>query len=431
MIAGARVAAAIEVLADIEARRRPAADALKDWGLAHRFAGSKDRSAIGTLVFDALRRRASSAYIMGDDNPRAIILGALRLVRGLNLDEVEALFSGEAHAPAALNEGERKRFAEASLEGAPAHVAADFPAWLEPSFSAVFGERLVAETSALALRAPVDLRVNTLKCARDKALASLSHLNAAPTPLSPLGLRLPLTPEGRNPALAAEADYVNGRVEIQDEGSQLAALLSAAKPGEQVLDLCAGAGGKTLALAALMQNKGQIYATDDDGRRLAPIYKRLERAGARNVQVRAPRRGQDALADLAGACDLVLIDAPCTGTGAWRRNPDAKWRIRPGALEQRIADQDATLAAAVRFVKPQGRILYVTCSLLREENEDRVAAFLGGNPDFRSVSAEIMAEAARLPQLAAFASKLGPGARLSPATSGTDGFFIALLARSG
>ncbi len=429
MIAGARIAAAIEILADIEARRRPATDALKDWGLAHRFAGSKDRSSIGTLVFDALRRRASAAYVMGAESPRAIILGALRLVRGLDLTEVEALFSGEAHAPEALDETERARFAAGSLEGAPAHVAGDFPAWLEPSFAAVFGESLVAETSALALRAPVDLRVNTLKAAREKALASLAHLHAEPTPLSPIGLRLPLTPEGRNPALAAEADYVKGRVEIQDEGSQLAALLSAAKPGEQVLDLCAGAGGKTLALAALMQNKGQIYASDDDGRRLAPIYKRLERAGARNVQIRAPRRGHDALADLAGACDLVLIDAPCTGTGAWRRNPDAKWRIRPGALEQRIADQDQTLAAAARFVKPQGRILYVTCSLLREENEDRIGAFLAANRAFQAGPAEAMAAAAGLPQLAAFASTLGPGVRLSPAASGTDGFFIALLAR--
>ena len=429
MTPGARVAAAIEVLTDIEERRRPAADALKDWGLAHRFAGSKDRSAIGSLVYDALRRRASTAFIMGDARPRAIILGALRLARGLSLDETATLFSGEAHAPAPMNAGERQRFIEAKLEDAPAHVAGNFPEWLAPSFSAVFGERLIAETSALAERAPVDLRVNTLKTAREKALASLAHLRAEPTPLSPLGLRLPLTPEGRNPALAAEADYVKGRVEIQDEGSQLAALLAAAKPGEQALDLCAGAGGKTLALAAQMQNKGQIYASDSDGRRLAPIYARLGRAGARNVQVRAQRRGEDGLADLAGRCDLVLIDAPCTGTGAWRRNPDAKWRMRPGALEQRLAEQDQTLAAAARFGKPQGRILYVTCSLLREENEDRIAAFLNAHPEFRPVPAQEMADTAGLPKLAAFASKLGPGLRLSPATSGTDGFFIAMLAR--
>ncbi len=429
MTPGARIAAAIEVLADIEARRRPAADALKDWGLSHRFAGAKDRSAIGSFVFDALRRRASAAFVMGDASPRAIILGALRLARGLGLDEASALFSGAAHAPAPLDVGERERFMAASLDGAPAHVAGDFPEWLEPSLHAVFGERLIAETSALAERAPVDLRVNTLKTTREKVLSSLAHLHAEPTPLSPFGLRLPLTPEGRAPALAAEPDYVKGRVEIQDEGSQLAALLAAAKAGEQALDLCAGAGGKTLALAAMMQNKGQIYATDSDGRRLMPIYQRLERSGVRNVQVRPPRRSENSLAELAGRCDIVLIDAPCTGSGTWRRNPDAKWRIRPGALEQRIADQDETLAAAARFLKPRGRILYVTCSLLREENEERVLAFLAASPAFKPVAATEMAEDAGLPQLAAFASTLGPGLRLSPASSGTDGFFIAMLKR--
>jgi 16S rRNA (cytosine967-C5)-methyltransferase len=429
MTPGARIAAAIEVLADIEARRRPAPDALKDWGLAHRFAGSKDRAAIGSLVFDALRRRASSAFIMGEATPRAVILGALRLARGLGLDEASALFSGAAHAPAPLDDAERERFTQGKLDDAPAHVAGDFPKWLEPFFSAVFGGRLIAETLALAERAPLDLRVNTLKTTREKALASLAHLHAEPTPLSPLGLRLPLTPEGRNPSLAAEPDYIKGRVEIQDEGSQLSALLAGAKPGEQAMDLCAGAGGKTLALAALMQNRGQIYASDADGRRLAPIYARLERAGARNVQVRTQRQGEDSLADLAGRCDLVLTDAPCTGTGAWRRNPDAKWRIRPGALEQRLADQDKTLAAAARFVKPQGRIVYVTCSLVREENEDRIAAFLDAHTEFRPVRAQDMADVAGLPQLSAFASKLGPGLRLTPATTGTDGFFIAMLAR--
>ena len=198
----------------------------------------------------------------------------------------------------------------------------------------------------------------------------------------------------------------------------------------QVLDLCAGAGGKTLALAAMMQNKGQIYATDSAGHRLAPIFQRLERSGARNVQVRAPRGQTDVLADLEGRCDLVLIDAPCTGSGAWRRNPDAKWRMRPGALEQRMKEQDEILESAVRFVKEGGRLLYVTCSLLREENEDRIAAFLANHADFAAIGTEELAEAAGLPKLAGFASQLGPGLRLSPLVSGTDGFFIAGVRRA-
>ena len=191
-----------------------------------------------------------------------------------------------------------------------------------------------------------------------------------------MGLRIAMRPDGRAPPLASEPAYVKGLVEVQDEGSQLAALLAEAKPGMQVLDLCAGAGGKTLALAAAMENQGQIYAADPDAHRLAPIFARLARSGARNVQVRAPRGQADVLADLKGRCDLVLIDAPCTGSGAWRRNPDAKWRIRPGALEQRIKDQDETLESALRFVKQGGRIVYVTCSVLRAENEDRIAAFM-------------------------------------------------------
>ncbi|SFK23796.1 RsmB/NOP family class I SAM-dependent RNA methyltransferase [Methylocapsa palsarum] len=429
MTPGARVAAAIEVLADIEARKRPAADVLKEWGLSHRFAGSKDRAAIGSLVFDALRRRSSSAFIMGEDSARAIMLGALHQARGLSVTEIAALCSGEGHAPAPLSEAETTHLAAPDLTDAPPSVAGDFPQWLESAFAAVFGATVVAETAALALRAPLDLRVNTLKTTREKALTSLAHLHAGRAPLAPDGLRLPLTPDGRGPALSAEPDYLKGRVEIQDEGSQLAALCSHAQAGEQALDLCAGAGGKTLAIAAMMGNKGQIYATDADARRLAPIYKRLERAGARNVQVRAPRRDQDVLADLEGKCDLVMVDAPCTGTGTWRRNPDAKWRIRPGALEQRIAEQDQALDEAARFVKSQGRLLYVTCSVLREENEDRLKRFLAAHPDYRSEPPRLMAEKAGLPELDGFASPFGYGLRLTPLTSGTDGFFIALLTR--
>jgi 16S rRNA (cytosine967-C5)-methyltransferase len=429
MTPAARVAAAIEILGDIETRRRPAADAMKDWGLVHRFAGSGDRAAISSLVYDALRRKSSSAWLMGESSPRAEVLGALRQTRGLDPDAVAALFTGEGHAPSPLTEVERKRFATADLSAAPAHVAGDFPEWLAPQFEASFGADAAEEGHALAERAPVDLRANLLKTTRDKALAALAHLSPQPTPLSPVGLRIAIRPDGRGPALAAEPSYVKGLVEVQDEGSQLAALLAEAKPGMQVLDLCAGAGGKTLAMAAAMDNHGQIYATDEDGRRLAPIIERLARSGARNVQVRAPRGPADVLADLEWRCDLVMIDAPCTGSGAWRRNPDAKWRMRPGALEQRLKDQDEALESAMRFVKRGGRIVYVTCSVLRAENEDRTAAFLARHDDMLPVDAAAQARSAGLPALAEHASRFGPGFRLSPRTTGTNGFYVATLTR--
>jgi 16S rRNA (cytosine967-C5)-methyltransferase len=431
MTPAARATAALEALADIEARRRPAAEALKDWGLAHRFAGSGDRAAIASLVYDALRRRASSSWLMGEDSPRAQVLGALSSLRRLGLAEIEALFSGERFAPTPLTESERERLATATLEGAPDHVRGDYPEWLAAAFAESFGEDAAAAGAALASRAPVDLRVNTLKSNRDKALAALAHLDPEPTPFSPVGLRVAVKADGRGPALSAEPLYVKGHVEVQDEASQLAALLSGAAPGAQVLDLCAGAGGKTLALAAMLANKGQVYATDEDGRRLAPLYARLERSGARNAQVRAPRGPSDPVADLAGRCDLVFVDAPCTGSGAWRRNPDAKWRIRPGALDERMKDQAEILERATKFVRPGGRLVYVTCSVLKAENEDRVAAFLATREDFLPLDAANMARAAGLPALADFASKLGPGLRLDPLRTGTDGFYVAGLARAG
>ena len=430
MTPAARAAAAIEVLTDIDSRRRPAADAMKDWGLAHRFAGSGDRAAISALVYDALRRKSSSAWIMGEPSPRAELLGALRQTRDLDVDVIAALFSGEGHAPEKLTEAEYARLAAADLSGAPAHVAADFPEWLAPQLEASFGALAAEEGRALAERAPVDLRVNFLKTTRDKALAALAYLAPEPTPFSPMGLRIAMRPDGRAPPLASDPAYVRGLIEVQDEGSQLAALLAEAKPGMQVLDLCAGAGGKTLALAAAMRNQGQIYAADSDARRLAPIFARLARSGARNVQVRAPRGKSDALADLEGRCDVVLIDAPCTGSGAWRRNPDAKWRIRPGALEQRTKDQDEALGEALRFVRRGGRIVYVTCSVLRAENEDRIAEFMRCHDDLLPIDAAAQARSAGLPALAEHASALGAGFRLSPRTTGTDGFYVVTLTRT-
>ena len=253
----------MEVVDEIESRRRPAADALKDYGLAHRFAGSKDRAAIATLVYDALRRRASASWIMGADTGRAIVLGTLSRTR--DPDAVAALCSGEGHAPEPLSEAERAALAAGDLSAAPAHVRTDVPEWLEPMLAAVFGAELDTELAAMAERAPFDLRVNTLKVGRDKVMASLQHLSPGRARFAPAGLRLPLLEDGRGPALAAEPAFAKGWVEVQDEGSQLAVLLARAEAGQQILDLCAGGGGKTLALAAATNNRGQIYATDTDG----------------------------------------------------------------------------------------------------------------------------------------------------------------------
>jgi 16S rRNA (cytosine967-C5)-methyltransferase len=431
MTPGARLSAAIEVLTDIEDRRRPAADALKDWGLAHRFAGSGDRAAIGGLVFDALRRRSSAAYLMGRSTPRAILLGALRLERGLSLDAIARLADGGRHAPPPLDDAEVRALAAVQRDDALPHVHGDYPEWLDPYFAAVFGEERADEGAALSCRAPVDLRVNTLKGDRETAAAALAHLRAVPTRWSPVGLRIALSAEAKSPPLHAEPAYMDGLIEIQDEGSQLAAQLSGARPGETVVDLCAGGGGKTLALAALMKNAGRICATDTDVRRLAPIHARIERAGAHNVEVRTPRGDAELLDDLAGAADLVLIDAPCTGVGAWRRNPDAKWRVRPGALEQRVKAQDAVLERAAGLVKPGGRIAYITCSLLDEENGARVRAFVARHRDFVIVSADdvVGALGAARARFRTAVKVSAEGLLMTPRRTGTDGFFVAVLRR--
>jgi 16S rRNA (cytosine967-C5)-methyltransferase len=432
MTPAARVSAAIEVLADIEARRRPAGDVLKDWGLSHRFAGSGDRAAIAGLAYDALRRKASSAWIMGEATPRAVVLGMLRRERELGPDAIAALADGARHAPAPLTAAERDRLANGTLDDAPPHVVGDYPEWLDPQLAATFGEARAEEGAALASRAPLDLRVNTVKAEREKAAEALAHLFPQPTRWSPWGLRLVLASEAKSPAVHAEPAFLKGQVEVQDEGSQVAALLTAARAGEQVVDLCAGAGGKTLALAAMMENHGQIYATDLDKRRLAPIHERLERAGARNVQVRTPRGKEDAVAHVAGRADLVVIDAPCTGTGAWRRNPDAKWRVRPGALAERVKEQALALDRAAGLVKPGGRIAYITCSVLDEENGAQVRGFLTRQPDFAVVppaeATQALGERALLFRRAVMMSD--EGLLMTPRRTDTDGFYVAVLRRA-
>jgi 16S rRNA (cytosine967-C5)-methyltransferase len=421
MTPAARLQAAIEALSDVEARRRPVGDALKDWGLAHRFAGAKDRAAIGNLVYDALRWRASSAWIMDDETPRSLVLGTVACRWQLGADGIARMSAGDPHAPAPLTEAEQDRLASRDLSAAPDHVRADIPAWAAPHFARLFGDGWVEEGAALALRPPLDLRVNRLKADRERVLKALGGRTAAvASPHSPDGVRIaPTVGEGRHPNVQVEPAFQKGWFEVQDEGSQLVAQLVGARPGEQVLDLCAGAGGKTLALASAMSNKGQVVATDRDRSRLAPIFDRLKRAGTRNVQVREAGAPLD---DLGGRMDAVLVDAPCTGSGTWRRRPDAKWRLTEHALAERMAEQRAVLAAAAAYVKPGGRLVYATCSLLPEEDGDQVDAFLAAQPGFRPAPLP--------PGFAAFAPGGGRGGMvLSPRRSCTDGFFAAILAR--
>lgn len=428
MKVGARIAAAIEILDTILTRHQPVGIALSDWGKAHRFAGSGDRNAIGGLVYDALRRRSSIAWAMGSDTPRALAIGAAPAAFRLDPEAVAAQCDGESHAPEPLTDAERGGLARA-LDEAPDHIQADVPEWLWPAFKTAFGDRAIAEGHKLSERAPADLRVNTLKATPEKVLKALAEFGAVPCALSPIGVRVP-APVGtaRTPNLEAEAAFQAGWCEIQDEGSQIAALIAGAGPRMQVLDLCAGAGGKTLALAAGMQNTGQIYAYDEDRTRLKPIFDRVKRAGVRNVQI---LRGGDrkALDALGAKFDLVLVDAPCTGTGVWRRRPESKWKLKPRNIEERQVEQLAVLATAGGLVKPGGRLVYVTCSVLPQENTGTVDKFLAGSKDFTV-----------LPYGPVWRDKIGteppPSAdgrtdtlQLTPASHGTDGFFVAILER--
>jgi len=432
MTPAARLSAAIELLGTIDSQRIPAAKALKEWGTAHRFAGSGDRAAIAGLIWDVLRRRASSTWIMGDDSPRARVLGMLRLERKLDAEAIAALCDGGRFAPEPLSEAERSALTSNSLENAPPHVAGDYPEWLDPYLAEVFGEDRALEAAAMASRAPLDLRVNSLKAKREKVLASTAHLGTTPTPWSPLGLRIELGADARNPGIHAEEAFVKGQIEVQDEGSQLAALLSAAKPGEQVIDLCAGAGGKTLAIAAMMAGKGRLIATDHDKRQLAPIHERLSRAGVHNCEVRTPKGESEVLGDIRASADLVVIDAPCTGTGTWRRNPDAKWRMRPGAIEIRLKDQAEVLDRAAALVKPGGRIAYITCSVLPAENNGQVRGFLARHLDFAVVPSSEIVTALwdKADDFAAATLQSPEGLLMTPRRTGTDGFFVSVLRKT-
>ncbi|MEM1106558.1 MAG: RsmB/NOP family class I SAM-dependent RNA methyltransferase [Pseudomonadota bacterium] len=431
---GGRLSAATLVLEDVMARHQPVKIAARDWGKRARYAGSKDRAWVSGLVLDALRRRNSLAWSMGGDDARGLIFAAARFAWGLDLRQLEQACY-EDHGPTPLTEQERQGLLLAPDPAAPAHVQGDFPEWLTPHMQRAFGERAVIEGQAMAVRAPVDLRVNTLKSDPERAAKALVSAKAQPSPLLRNAFHIPAAdPSQREASLEAIPAYSRGWVEVQDAGSQIAAAAANVCAGEQVLDYCAGGGGKTLALAAAMGGKGQVFAYDIDGRRLSALIPRLKRSGAHNVQLCHPAE-ERVLAPLEGQMDCVFIDAPCSGTGTWRRRPDTKWRLTERSLAKRQAEQAEILTAAARYVKPGGRMVYATCSFLVEEDEDQVAAFLSSAPEFRAESAGDAAAASRLLTLegeALVKANEGPrgGVRLTPHRAGTDGFFFAVLRRA-
>jgi len=418
---GGRLSAAIDVLTEVETRHRPVRLALKSWGDAARYAGAKDRAFVSGLVLDALRKRRSLAWRMGEGSPRAAALGALALLWRWPLDRIGAAASEAPHGPGPLSAAERRALQDPrDLAEAPPPVRGDYPDWLDGSMARAFGEARAEEGAALAERAPVDLRVNTLKTDPERALKALAPLHAHPSGVLASALRIDAPdPTARGGAIETIPQFSKGWFEVQDLGSQIAAACAGDVARKQVLDLCAGGGGKTLALAAAMGSTGQIYAYDADARRLADTVRRADRAGVRNLQVRSPVHPEP-LKDLEGRMDVVFIDAPCSGVGSWRRHPDTKWRLTPEALARRVAEQDAVLDQGAAFVKPGGRMVYVTCSVLPEEDEDRVAAFLGRHPQFAS------RPATEVPQLGRWLTPDGL-LRLSPRASETDGFFVAVL----
>ena len=422
-----RVAAAIEILKDVFERHRPTSEALKDWGKAHRFAGSTDRHAIGTLVYDCLRRRNTLASRMGDGRPRALVLAALLDLWGVSLADIGALGS-DAHGPGPLSEAETAALSRSLRDDLPVHVKGDIPEWLVPSFTACFGGRAAEEGAALAMRAPIDLRVNTLKATRAEVLEALQRFGATEGPLSPLCVRVEAPgPGARNANVEAEPAHGKGWYEVQDAGSQIAALMSGAKPGEQVADICAGAGGKTLALAAMMRNEGKLTAHDSDRHRLRPIFERLQRAGVTNVDVIAADEGRKL--ESMGGFDCVLIDAPCSGSGSWRRKPDAKWRLTLKQLQQRMKEQVDVLEQGARLVKSGGRLVYITCSVLPEENTAQVTQFLARHAEFGIIPYTEQWRKAIGGEAPVSADGSSETLLLTPARHGTDGFFVAVMQR--
>ena len=427
MTPAARLQTTIELLDIILGDDRPADGVMAKYFRDRRFIGGGDRRAISDSAWRILRSRAQLTWALGTEHVDGRLLVAADLARNekRTTDAIAGSFSGAKNGPLPLSSNERRMVDRAGTRETqiPREAKLECPAWLLAKFDAAFGAAADAEVAALNTEAMLDLRANTLKTTRDAVLAELvaEGLKATAMPIAPNGVRV----DGRM-NLATNSSFRDGQFEVQDEGSQICAALADARPGQAVMDYCAGAGGKTLAVAAAMQNKGRLIACDVNTKRLERSKIRLRRAGVHNATLRVLEEHDKWVKRQAGVFDRVVVDAPCSGTGAWRRNPDARWRFAPEHLERLKATQDTLLDQTSALVKAGGRLAYITCSMLPEENAERVNAFLQRNTAFKagpvaSVWSDVLPSAC--PTTENFLT-------LTPARNGTDGFFIAILERA-
>ena len=438
MTPGARIQAAIELIDQIftawqSEKRIPADKLLESYFKGHRYIGSKDRGAIAELVYWTLRHKGNIEwwlqeiefpYVTG----RSVVFTAVLLrgeCDGRTLQSItqDSRFSPKSLSQSEVQLGEKLAGKSITHPKMPLHTKLNYPQWMTPLLEQAFGEELEEALEAMAEQAPTDLRVNTLKATREQLVDAMGKegFQVEATPTSPIGVRM----KKRAPVFTSEC-FKKGWFEVQDEGSQMVALLTDAQPGHKVIDFCAGAGGKTLAIAASMDNKGRILAWDTSEKRLSQIKDRLRRCGAQNVQTHVLESENDAFVKRHKfTADRVLVDVPCSGTGTWRRNPDLKWRFTPQDLSEVLAVQERILDSAARLVKPGGRLIYATCSVLKSENDEQVAKFLTKRNDFRVVCAQ------KIWSKTATDSGSDPVSYLSvtPHKDGVDGFFAAVLER--
>jgi 16S rRNA (cytosine967-C5)-methyltransferase len=437
MTPGARIQAAIELIDQVlmawmSQKRIPADKMLEGYFKSHRYIGSKDRGVISELVYWVLRHKAALEWWLDRENQRlhgrSFVIAAIVLRKDYNPQTIQSIPKDSQYSPPPFTEEETKMIGELVRHNIehpdmPDHVRLNYPQWMDGMLRETFGDQFEVALHVLNEQAPTDLRVNTLKTTREQLMNELQKegFENTPTPLSPVGLRL----AKRGPIFTSPL-FKQGYFEVQDEGSQVVASIVDAEPGQRVIDFCAGAGGKTLALAASMKNKGRILAWDTSEKRLAQIVPRIRRAGVDNVQTHIITSENDAFIKRhKGTADRVLVDAPCSGSGTWRRNPDLKWRFTQKDLDEVIALQQSILQSASRLVKPGGRLIYATCSVLKEENDKQVEQFLTSVNNFRVVCAEKIWDKNGNVNDTNSVSFLW----LTPHEDGVDGFFAAILER--